>query len=281
MKRVVFALAMVAVAALGVNASQDVAPISKAPNYSDGSFPILFEITVSTTDTQCVGVGYDGTNVWVTAGDGTTGSCSFYIFDEYGNLLDTVPQGGGATGWGHRDLAWDGTYMWGSYSGLVDAFGGDYQYAGYFAGPISPNRAMAYDGSYYYTCGFSEYLYRLTWDGNFGSTAFPEILTSTSWSGAYGLAYDEVSNVLWMTTADYTGTINQIGMDGALINTYTTMPEYDIQGGCTMACTAQFGYVLLVLQQGTPYDMVTFYDLGYGPTATDMGSWGAIKAMFR
>jgi hypothetical protein len=276
MKKIIFALALTFLAT-GAYAGQDVASVSKAPNLTDGSFPILFTIPLAMND-YCVGVGYDGANFWVSAGDQATGICEFYIFDEYGNQLDNVPQGGGATSWGHRDMAWNGTYMFGSYSTLIDAFGGDYAYAGYFVGPLNPNRALAYDGTYFYTCGFGQQLCKLVWDGVFGSVAAVTYLGV--WDAAYGLAYDEVSDVLWMSTADYTGNIWQMTTDGFLINSYTSMPEYDIAGGCTMACTAQFGYVLVILMQSAP-DTLVFYDLGYGPTAADAGSWGAIKAMFR
>jgi hypothetical protein len=235
----------------------DVAPEKGVIPAGAGDFPILNEFPI-TGDAYCVGLGFDGTNFWVSAGDQGTGQCTFYLFDEDGTLVDSAQQGGGASGWGHRDLAWDGTYMFGSYDPLIDGFMDIATYSGNFVGPISPNRAMAYDGTYFYTCGFGEMLYQLDWDGNWGSTATATAL-SGPWSGCYGLAYDEVYDCLWMTTADYTGTINKLDMDGNLLDTYTTLPEYDIQGGCTMAQTS-YGYVLAVLQQSDP-DTVTFYEV--------------------
>jgi hypothetical protein len=235
----------------------DVAPEKGVIPSGAGDFPILYEFPI-TGDNHCVGVGFDGTNFWVSAGDGTTGQCTFYLFDETGALLDSAQQGGGATGWGHRDMTWNGAHMFGSYDPLIDAFADIGTYSGNFIGPISPNRAQAFDGTYFYTCGFGEMLYRLEWDGNWGSTATATTLTGP-WSGCYGLAYDEVFDCLWMTTADYTGTLYKLDMDGNLLETYTLLPEYDIQGGCTMADTS-YGYVLAVLQQHD-VDTITFYEV--------------------
>ena len=240
----------------------DVAPTRGVPQ-GKGDFPILFEIDLPAEQIQCVGVGYDGENFWVSAGDYVTGFCEFYVYDEAGNLLDgPIHQGGGATGWGHRDMAYNGEYMFGSYDQYIDGFSDPSTYEGLFQGPINPNRAMAYDGTYFYTSGYSEQLWKVEWDGNWGSVATTTDLGGPH-SGAYGLAYDDHADCLWMTTADYSGNIYQFDMDGTLLNTYTTLPEYDIQGGCTMADTETYGYVLVVLQQFTP-DRLTFYDLGYG-----------------
>ena len=278
MRKVILALALATFVAASASAfEQDVAPTTGVPNVSDGTFPILFTIPLDMND-YCVGVGYDGTNFWVSAGDQATGLCEFYIFDEFGTLLDNVPQGGGASSWGHRDMAHDGDFMFGSYSNLVDGFGPDYQFAGYFIGCLNPNRALAYNGTDFYTCGFGEQLTQMSWDGNFGTVASCSYLGA--WDGAYGLAYDYMDDCLYMSTADYTGNIHQLTMDGFPLATHTTLPEYDIQGGSTMACTAQYGYVLVVLMQSAP-DTLVFYDLGHGPSPVDTGSWGAIKAMYR
>ena len=279
MKKLVFALSLTAIMAVGASANEaDVAPVAGTPNLGDGTFPILQIIPMDDLWIQCVGVGWDGQYFWVTSGDNPTGFCEFYIFDEYGNLIDNVQQGGGASGWGHRDLCYNGEYMFGSYSSLVDAFGPDYGFAGYFVGCQNPNRALAFDGDTYYTGNFSENLTSMTWDGVFGSAA------TCTFHGpgysTYGLAYDYQDDVLWMSTADYTGNLYLCTTDFFVLDLYTLLPEYDISGGCTMACTAQYGYVLAILQQSTP-DQLVMYDVGHGPSAVSDGSWGSIKAMFR
>jgi hypothetical protein len=280
MKRLLSALALVALVSSGAYAVTDVAPGATPGSGSsgEGTFPILFEISLDLNN-YCVGVGFDGEYFWVSAGDQMTGLCQFYIYDDAGNLLDTQAQGAGATGWGHRDMAWNGMYMFGSYSNMVDGYSDPATFAGFFIGPISPCRALAYDGSDFYTSGFGEYLWKLTWDGSWGTVAATENLGGP-WDGAYGLAYDCSGGCLYMTTADYTGNIHKLAMDGFLLDTYTTLPEYDIQGGCTMA-DCQWGYVLVVLQQFSP-DMLSFYDIGAGgPSPVEDASWGEIKSLFQ
>lgn len=279
MKKLVLALCLTGFVAVGASALElnDVSPTAGVPNYGDGTFPILGTIPLDMND-YCVGVGYDGTYFWVSAGDSQTGVCEFYIYDEYGTQVANVPQGGGATGWGHRDMTYDGQYMFGSYSNLVDAFGGDYGFAGYYIGCGNPNRALAYDGTDFYTGNFSEQLAIMTWDGVFG-TAAACVFMGPGYS-TYGLAYDEIGDVLWMSTADYTGNLYECTTDFFILGLHTTLPEYDIHGGCCMACTAQWGYILCILMQSTP-DQLVFYDLGHGPSPTDAGSWGSLKAMYR
>ncbi|MCK4305660.1 MAG: hypothetical protein KAY24_15590, partial [Candidatus Eisenbacteria sp.] len=261
MKALLGTLALLTVACAGAHAATDVAPTPATPGSADGSFPIVYEIDLDLAtggDQHCVGVGFDGQHFWVSAGDGTTGQCTFYIIDECGHLITSVPQGAGATGWGHRDLTYDGTHMFGSHCVLVDGYDNNYAYAGSFTGCLNVNRALAHDGTHFYTCGFGENLVRMTWDGVWGSSAICENL-GPAIAGAYGLAYDKYANCLWITTADYSGDLYQYSLDGTLINTYTTLPEYEIHGGCTMAET-RFGYVLVVLMQSTP-DKLVFYQV--------------------
>jgi hypothetical protein len=286
MKKLVLALGLAAFVAVGASAVEnEVAPgVGGSGSMADGTFPIMATIDLeaqTSGNVYSVGVGYDG-NFWVSTGDQATGFCEFYLYDEYGTLLDNVQQGGGATGWGHRDMCYDGEFMFGSYSNLVDGFGPDMGYAGYFVGAISPNRALATDGDYFYTCGFGEYLYRMSWDGNFGSAAFPEIISAATFASCYGLAYDGNDDVLYMTfsSSGGPGDIYQISPDGVTLNIFSTEPEYLQHGGCTMACTAQFGDILCILMQDTP-DVLVMYDLGHGPSPINDGSWGSIKAMYR
>jgi hypothetical protein len=279
MRLLLTAFALLALASVSASATQDVAAPA-TPSATEDMFDMLFSFDLP--NDYSVGIGWDGSYFWISSGSTQTGYCEFYIFDEYGNLVDgPIHQGGGATGWGHRDMCYDGSYMFGSYSSFVDGFADPMTFSGYFVGPINPCRAMAYDGTNFYTCGFSMNLYRMVWDGNWGSVA-----TSTSlsgpWSGCYGLAYDATNGgCLWMSTADYSGDVYQLDMNGNQIAVYSTLFQgYDIHGGCTMACTEQFGNVLAILMQSSP-DQVAFYDVEAAPSPADEGSWGAIKALFR
>jgi hypothetical protein len=272
-------------------AATDVAPVAGTPCNAEGSFPIVYEWGLESP--YCVGIGWDGFYFWVSSGDQYTGSCDFYIFDDLGNLMDIVPQNAGATGWGHRDLCWvcdcngqpcahDGV-MLGSYSNSIDAFccwfHSQCAFKGFFNGPISPCRALTDDGNRnIYTCGFGEYCWVGYWNCMYGN-----VVTWTQgggpWDGCYGLAYDCDLQCLWMTTADYTGNLYQLDLNCNLMNQYTFLPEYDIQGGCEMAYTPSHGTVLAVIHQFSP-DMVSLYDVG-SQCATEEETWGSIKAMYK
>ena len=251
------------------------------PYATDGTFDIFYQFPVlALDDAHVVGLGFDGTYIWCSAGDLTTGVCHFYLYDEAGNLVDTYDQMAGATGWGHRDLCFDGTYMFGSYGTQINAFTTAGDYAGYFNGPgISPCRAMAYDGYYFYTSGFSQYIYRGHWDGVWGSTPDWQIISADVISGCYGMAYDWSNDCLWVSTADYTGDIHQFSTDGAQLGTHTTLPEYDIMGGASMVNTSAYGMTLGILMQFSP-DTVVLYDVD-ASTPVEDASWSSIKAMYK
>jgi len=230
----------------------------------------------------CVGTGWDGDYVWVSAGDQAGPPCRFYLYDEYGNLVDQGGQGGGASGWGERDLAFKDGIMFGSYSNLVGghSYGGasTFIYEGYFIGaPINPNRAMAYDGTYFYSGGFSTNLYRMQWNGVWGSASVVTDLGGP-YSGTYGLAYDCDQECLWMTTASSTGEIYQFDLTGFPLAVYVD-PAHPTFGGCEMADTNQYGYVLQALAQETP-DGIVFYEVGSIPSPVQPASWGEIKSLF-
>lgn len=278
MKSIFAALALASLIAIPAFAFEDAAAPG-TPRGTDEMFDELFSFTIE-DNLHCVGIGFDGEYLWVSAGDATTGFCEFYIFDEYGTLVEgPIHQPGGATGWGNRDLAFDGTYMFGSYGMPINGFMDWNTYSGSFNGPINPNRALAYDGSYFYTSGFGEMLYKVEWDGTWGSTGDATIL-SGPFDGAYGLAYDEGNQCLWMSTANYTGDVIQLDMNGNTIDTYSTVfGGYDLHGGCTMADT-RFGHVLVILMQ-SDVDTVVFYDVESMPSPAEDTTWGGVKSLFR
>lgn len=279
MKKVLCAMAVVAMAGVAyatTDMTTEVAPYGGPTDnpIQVGYFPVA--------DTYTVGLGFDGEYIWVSAGDQAGPPCKFYVYDEYGNLVDQGGQGGGATGWGHRDLAMKDGVMFGSYSNLVDGHSyagtGIFIFEGYFVGaPINPNRAMAYDGTYFYSGGFGTNLYRMEWNGTYGSASVVTDLGGP-YSGCYGLAYDCGLNCLWMTTASSTGEIYQFDTTGFPLNVYVD-PAHPTFGGCEMADTNQYGTVLAALAQETP-DGVVFYDVQTMPSPVQSKSWGAIKSLF-
>ena len=198
----------------------------------------------------------------------------FYLFSHDGILLDSFPQVE-APGWGLRDLCCDGTYMFGSVTSNIDYYDiTTYTKVGSFVGALNPNRALAYDGTYFYTSSFSTDVLQLTWDGVSGSTA-----TSTTWStnatSAYGAAWDTLGDCLWVTSANGTGTVDQIASDGSLIDHHILMPGATM-GGATMALVAPINE-LYILEQGSP-DGMHGYDVN--PTALERETWGSIKSLF-
>jgi len=224
-----------------------------------------------------VGCGWDGTSFWISNGanqGGTATAGMFYVFSHAGAITDSFPQND-ALGWGLRDLCCDGTYMFGSVDAEIDYYDiTTHAKVGAFTGPISPNRALAYDGSHFYTSSFSTDVYQVTWDGVSGSTA-----TSSVWStvatSAYGAAWDALNNCLWVTSGNSSGIVDQIAADGSLIAHHTLIASATF-GGATMAQTSPINE-LYVLVQGSP-DALHGYDVN--PNALNRETWGSIKSLF-
>ncbi len=234
------------------------------------------------TSAYCVGVGFDGTNFWVTDAQDVGGVGPNTIWVISGDAAHTVVTSFdqvASAGWGLRDLCCDGTYMFGSQDNEVDIYDiGTYAYVGsYSCFAVSPNRAQAWDGTYFYTGSFAAEMYQVTWDGVLGSTA-----SYTIWSavianeGIYGAAWDEYNNCLWVSTAASDNMLYQIDSNGDLIaeHFYNLL----IAGGSTMGSySGSFDQQLWVLEQGSP-DALHCYETGL--LALEQHSWGGIKVLF-
>ncbi len=273
-----FALLMVmAVAAFAMTDSAPNVGISEPGTDTWLEEIAYFDLTVAgIAGLYNVGCGWDGTNFWVSNGLGQGGADTgmFYILDHDGVLLDSILQNS-APGWGLRDLCCDGTYMYGSVSTAIDYYDiTTGEKIGAFTGPISPNRALAYDGMCFYTSSFSTDVNQLTWDGVSGSTASSTVW-STAATSAYGAAWDVLGDCLWVTSANSTGIVDQIAADGSLIDHHTVIAGAT-WGGATMAMTAPINE-LFCLEQGTP-DALHGYDVN--PSALDRDTWGSIKSLF-
>ncbi len=224
-----------------------------------------------------VGCGWDGTYFWITNGAGQTGAATgmFYLFSSDGILVDSFPQNT-APGWGLRDLCFDGTYIYGSDDNQIDYYDiTSHEKVGAFtSNATSTNRALAYDGTHFYTGNYTEFIYQITWDGVSGSTA-----THTTWSSEatsiYGAAWDPFNECLWATSASYSGIIAQIAPDGSLVANHTVISG-GTYGGATMRNTSPV-VELFVIEQSYP-DALRGYDVT--PEALTRDSWGSIKSMF-
>ena len=260
-------------------ANTDMAPqVGVQPQGTDTWLEQIGSINVEAQagNAYSVGCGFDGTYLWVTNGAGQAGQPTgvFLLFEEDGTFVESFNQNT-APGWGLRDLTCDGTYMYGSVTTAIDYYDiGTHLKVGAFIGPQNPNRALAWDGTYFYTGNFGSEVYRLTWNGVSGSTA-----TSTTWSTAatsvYGAAWDEMNNCMWVTSANASGIVAQIDASGALIENHVLVSGGTYGGACMGSETPI--NILWVFNQGTP-DTMLAYDVN--PKALTRETWGAIKAVF-
>lgn len=269
-------------------AFQDASPWASAPavNPSRADLTILdsFDVEALTGGTVYnVGLGYDGgDNLWITEG-AMTGGATINLIQvvtlAVPHTLVTTYYQNGTTGWGLRDLCFDGTYIFGSDDTVVDYYdpATGVKMGSYNCSAVNPNRAQGWDGTYFYTGSFSANVYQVTWNGVSGSTA-----TYSTWStaianaGIYGAAYDADWPCLWVSTASADGVLYQLDMTGALITQYNLLSEVDTAGGCEMA---PFGgeSQFWVLAQKTP-DMVYCFDVR--TLALQPETWGSIKTLF-
>jgi DNA-binding beta-propeller fold protein YncE len=143
------------------NGNADVAPYS----FNNGSLPVITDFMDSVfcldlaylLDTHLLGIEFDGTYFWITGGNSGLDPNKLYKLDATGVLVNTYNQSSSA-GWGWRDLAWDGQYLYGSdnnflvqidpATGLVTGVT--------IPGPTNPCRGLAYDpvSDHFFTANF-------------------------------------------------------------------------------------------------------------------------------
>ena len=87
-----------------------IGPLSVDP----GDVLFTYDVEGPTGDYQCLGVEFDGVNFWVTGGSAGGEPNKLYKFDDSGSLVDTFDQPSHTSGWGWRDLAYDGEYLYGT-----------------------------------------------------------------------------------------------------------------------------------------------------------------------
>ena len=166
----------------GVNKTSEANPF----DFSDIHF--IYDVEGPSGDFQCLGVEFNGTHFFITGGNSGNQPNKVYIFDRDGNYVRSFNQTTD-TYWGWRDLAWDGTYLYGSEDNYVDQFYPNGTYVGRFPGPgISPCRALAYDPAtdHFWTADGDSPIYEFDRNGTViheYSNDFP----------IYGMAWDDVS----------------------------------------------------------------------------------------
>lgn len=166
----------------------------------------LFICNVGTVtgDNQCVGVEFDGSAYWISAGGKGADPNKLYKIDPSCRFVAAYDQPSHSTGWGWRDLAWDGTYLYGSSDANIDQVDPSTgQWTGTsIPGPLNPNRALAYDPAtgHFWTADWSSDIYEIARDGAVVN-AYPNGLY------VYGMAWDDVSpDGPWLWTYSQDGT---------------------------------------------------------------------------
>ncbi|HHE46492.1 MAG TPA: hypothetical protein ENL08_02155, partial [Bacteroidetes bacterium] len=104
-----------------------------------------FNLTEITGLERIVGAEFAGDRFFVTSGDPHR-SAAVVVLDRDGNAISIFNQPFEQVGWGLRDLAWDGSLLYGSQDGDICSFDLDGNGVGRFEGaPLALNRALAYD----------------------------------------------------------------------------------------------------------------------------------------
>jgi hypothetical protein len=255
------------------------APIITA--FSDLRFDMDIQTIVG--DYQCLGVEFDGTYFWITGAGNGADPNKLYKVSTSGVLEGTYDQSSGA-GWGWRDLAFDGTYLYGSDDYVIDQIDPATGLATgvTISGPLTPNRALAYDPAtdHFWTANWSSDIYEFDRDG-------VVINQYSNAKSAYGMAWQPQDTdggpMLWVFSQDGSGAnTSQLtpvdpstGTPGASFQ--AALPAgYDTTtaGGACYADGlpgAPYG-MILTLNQGFPTDYIAGYEL------FEIPQWLAITA---
>jgi hypothetical protein len=254
------------------------APALAAPRLSGPLAPglPLFQVALTATnDSQLVGVEFDGAFYWVTGGHSQTDPNRLYKLRPDGGLAAAYDQPAGCSGWGGRDMAFDGKYL---YFGCDDGFIHQIDpltgaQAGSIDAPISLPRALAYDpaSDSFWTANWDSTLYQFNRQGATVASC-PPVGRST-----YGMAWDAGAPggpVLWLWSQDgpTRALASQLDPDTCLLTGVAFVgqdvsPGDDAAGGATISGSLIPGRRVFVgLHQNGP-DVLVGYDLGQASRA--------------
>lgn len=105
----------------------------------------FWKFEIARWEDQPLGLAFDGTYLWMSGSGSGTGANYIYKFDLNGNLVASFKQPGVPVSWGFRDLAFDGTHLYGSVDDDIVVFDTLGNLVRTFSGPLGPNRALAWD----------------------------------------------------------------------------------------------------------------------------------------
>ncbi len=254
------------------NASNDTAYAQFRTIIGFGDVFYVLDAQAATGDNHLLGVEFDGNYFYITGGNSGNDPNKVYVLDPTGTLLCTVDQPAHSTGWGWRDLAFDGDTLYASVDPNVDAFSIDVgtcqlTYYGSFAGPENPNRALAYRPSdgHFFTANFGSNIYE------FDKTN-PSINTWSNTYAIYGAAYNPLTQTVWFSAQE----MNSYGYNNVIYEfdpatgSYTgNIIEFPLPEGYTDAMAGGLTIsefygtlVMFELLQGTPDDFIVGIYMG-------------------
>jgi len=233
-------------------------------NETDDVWDVQFNYDVSTPSGTMAqaGVEFDGTYFYTTVWSGNT----ILKFDHDGNYIGTYTISGGSQ---IRDLAYDGTYLYGGSAGTIiyQIDPATIAVIGQIASPGTV-RAIAYDPTYdgFWICDWESDIYLVGRDGS-----MIDVISNPGLSSMYGLAYDNVTGPpsLWIFDQGGSGAmlyqldIGSGTLTGVTHDVLSDIPVSNaIAGGLFLSTTYMPGTVTLGgLLQGD-WDAVFGYELG-------------------
>ena len=277
MKRLIgIALVLSLMAPLGMAQENDVSPtygltatLSNGIQTNGlGDFLWSLDVETPTGDIRCLGVEYDGTNYWVTGAFDFTIAYLYEIKSD-GTVVNTFPQPtANWGGWGWRDLAYDGMYLYAGnpnngYIQQIDMTTGVPTGVQYGPFPVTPCRALAYDSNMdcFWTASFSSSIYQCFKDGTYNTFTNPGL----SLYGAAMQDSDPANPLLWWWSQD-----GSFGCLASEMDPNTGIPTgRTFEGDATVggiaggACAYDAGggmYEFVGLHQASP-DSIAAYDL--------------------
>ena len=234
----------------------------------------LFRIDLGavTSHVGIVGVEFADGYYYVTSGGAIDPSVdNNYLFklSDDGSLISSWVQPTDSLGWGWRDLAWDGAFLYGSDSSVIEQIDpSDGQPTGVtIASPVSPARGLAYDpaSDHFWTANWDSNLYEIDRSGNI-INSFTNIL------GIYGLGWDASTPggpYLWAWSQNgmpsatatqidpATGTPTGVSFLGSSVNADSS----DLAAGADVDSEVEPGKVVLVGMHQADSDTLIGYEL--------------------
>ncbi|TKJ37933.1 hypothetical protein CEE37_13290 [candidate division LCP-89 bacterium B3_LCP] len=231
---------------------------------------------------QILGVEFAQDWFFVAATEQGTMTPVIIKFDRDGNLIGIFNQS--TTGWGWRDLTYDGSYIYGSGNTTIEAMdlNGNLVPSMNIPGPINPCGALAYDPEFdhFWVTSWSDQLYEIDRNGNVISSG------NHGLSGLYGIAWDDGDpDGPWLWMVDQVGGLTFYQFDprshvftgltytlpllpgltsqtaGGLFFTDEWNPDYYVVGGNVQGTPGDGIYILEMYPNIIQYDI--FVDIDY------------------